>query len=62
MDNFTRHKKCKHIFVIEFAIRMRTLKDTDRLPADAKSDTSVLVSPKPIIIETKSYRDDGYSF
>jgi len=65
MDNSTRHKKCKHIFGIEFAIRMRTLKDTDKLPADSKRDTSsVLVSPSQIAIteEAKSYTEDDYSF
>ena len=53
-DNSTRGLKCKHLHAIEFAIRfgtMRfgTMKDTDKLPADAKR-------------ESKSYRDDDYSF
>ena len=39
-DNSTRGMKCKHIWSIEFAIRFNTLKDTDKLPADAKRDTS----------------------
>lgn len=51
-DNSTRHTKCKHIFAIEFAIRMGTLKDTNKLPADAKRDTNT----------TKSYTQDDYSF
>jgi hypothetical protein len=56
--------KCKHIWSIEFAIRFGTLKDTDKLLADAKRDTSVLVSPAPkqIAIEAKSYTKDDYSF
>ena len=66
LDNSTRHKKCKHIFAIEFAIRMGTLRDIDKLPADAERDTSsVLVSPSQIAIteeETKSYTNDDYSF
>ena len=44
-----RVTRCKHIWSIEFSIRMGTLKDTDRLPAEAKR-------------ESKSYRDDEYSF
>ena len=32
MDNSTRGLKCKHILGVEFAIRMGTLKDTDRFP------------------------------
>ena len=61
MDNSTRGLKCKHIWSIEFAIRMGTLKDTDdKLPADAKRDTSTLVSP--VAIEAKSYTEDDYSF
>ena len=55
MDNSTRHKKCKHIFGIEFAIRMGTLKDTDRLPTDVKRDTKTQE-------DDRSYEDDDYSF
>ena len=57
--------KCKHRWSIEFAIRFGKLKVTYRLPADAKRDTSMLVSPKPsqiATIETKSYTEDDYSF
>ena len=63
-DNSTRGMKCKHIWSIEFAIRFGTLRDTDKLPANAKQDTSTLVSPKPsqIAIEAKSYTEDDYSF
>jgi hypothetical protein len=60
MDNSTRGLKCKHLFAIEFAIRMGTLKDTDRLPADAKRDNTsnvVAIPSKP-----SSYKDDDYSF
>jgi hypothetical protein len=64
MDNSTRGGlKCKHQFAIEFAIRMGTLKDTDKLPADAKRDTSsILVSNLEQITATKSYTQDEYSF
>ena len=61
LDNSTRPGlKCKHQFAIEFAIRMGTVKDTDKLPAEAKRypqhDTIVVES------STKSYRDDNYDF
>lgn len=54
MDSSTRGLKCKHQFAIEHAIRMGTLKDTDKLPTEAKRDNNntssmVLVSkPEPI--------------
>ena len=57
MDNSTRQKKCKHIFGIEFAIKMGTRKETDRLPADAKRNTTVVATTV-----SKSYRNDDYSF
>ena len=50
-DNSTRGMKCKHIWSIEFAIRMGTLKDTDRLPEDATKKR-----------ESKSYTGDEYSY
>ena len=60
MDNSTRHVKCKHIFAVEFAIVKGTLKDTEKLPAEAKRhqhhETLTVESP------TKSYRDDNYDF
>ena len=68
LDNSMRGIKCKHLHSIEFAIRLGTLRDTDKLPADAKRDTSsVLLSsiePEQIatIGEAKSYTEDDYSF
>ena len=60
LDNSTRGLKCKHIFAIEFAIRMGTLKDTDKLPADAKRDTTdVTIAQQDT---NKSFEDDDYSF
>ena len=60
MDNSTRHKKCKHIYSIEFAIRMGTLKDTDdRLPADTKRDTTNTIAQDG---RSSSYEEDDYSF
>jgi predicted nucleic acid-binding Zn finger protein len=61
-DNSLRgsQKKCKHIHAIEFAIRLGTLKDTDRLPTEAKVRkvaVSATVVPTP-----KSYTEDDYSF
>ena len=66
MDNSTRGLKCKHIFAVEFAIRMNTLKDTDKLPAEAQRYGSIIatvttaVPQGPAIV--KSYRDDDYDF
>lgn len=57
-DNSMRGMKCKHLHSIEFAIRMKTLKDTDKLPADTKRyPQSITITESP-----KSYRDDDYSF
>ena len=64
-DNSTRGLKCKHLWSIEFAIRFDTLKEIDKLPADVKRDTSLLISPKPEQIAAStnsSYKDDDYSF
>ena len=60
IDNSTRGIRCKHIWSIEFAIRLGTLRDTDKLPSDAKVKKVVISIPatKP----TKSYKDDNYSF
>ena len=60
MDSSTRSIRCKHSWACEYAIRLGTLKDTDKLPADAKRyphDTIVVVTESP-----KSYRDDNYDF
>ncbi|MGI8832155.1 MAG: hypothetical protein ACR2IS_05895 [Nitrososphaeraceae archaeon] len=60
MDNSTRGLKCKHILAIEFAIRMGTLKDTDRLPtAEAKRERVTVATAATV---TKSYKDDDYTF
>jgi predicted nucleic acid-binding Zn finger protein len=56
-----RVTRCKHIFGVEFAIRMGTLKDTEKLPAEAKRyphDTIVVTTTE----SPKSYRDDNYDF
>ena len=48
---------------IEFAIRMGTLRDIDRLPTEAKVKkvlaTTAAATTKPL---AKSYKDDDYSF
>jgi predicted nucleic acid-binding Zn finger protein len=61
LDNSMREgqMRCKHIWSIEFAIRMGTLRDTDRLPTEAK--VSKVVSTATVI-PAKSYTDDDYSF
>ena len=55
-DNSTKHKKCKHLFAIEFAIKWGTLRDTDKLPTDVKRDI------QSVALQSKSYKDDDYSF
>src|SRR5918993_3850226 len=57
-DNSTRGIKCKHQFAIEFAIRLGTLKDIDKLPSEAKRYGSTTVES----IAAKSYTEDEYSF
>ncbi len=54
-DNSTRGLKCKHIFAIEFAIRMGTLKDIDKLPVEVKKYPQQQIPAKP-------YTEDDYSF
>ena len=54
--------RCKHIWSIEFAIRMGTLKDTDRLPKEAKVRKVASVSATIQTVISKSYRNDDYSF
>jgi predicted nucleic acid-binding Zn finger protein len=46
--------KCKHLFGVEFAIRMNTVKDTDKLPENTKKDNNQQ--------NKKSWRDDEYEF
>jgi predicted nucleic acid-binding Zn finger protein len=53
-DNSRRYVKCKHLFAIEFAIRIGTLKDIDKLPAEVKRYGATTVP--------KSYKEDEYSF
>ena len=40
-DFENHHNKCKHIFGVEFAIKDGTVKDIDKLPADAKKDNQI---------------------
>ena len=42
--------KCKHLFGVEYAIRLATVKDVDKLPEQVKREV------------TKSYTEDDYSF
>jgi len=56
--------KCKHLHAIEFAIRLGTLKDTDKLPTDSKV-RKVVITPIPPVeaVPTKSsFINDEYSF
>jgi hypothetical protein len=52
--------KCKHLDAIEFAIRLGTLKDTDRLPTEAK--VRKVVTPTVVSPGKSSFTDDAYSF
>jgi hypothetical protein len=54
-DNSYRHVKCKHIFSIEFAIMKGTLKDIDKLPAEAKRYPQIVTA-------RKDWRDEDYDF
>jgi predicted nucleic acid-binding Zn finger protein len=56
-DNSTRGIKCKHQFAIEYAIRLGTLKDIEKLPAEVKRYGSTTTTTT-----SKSYRDDDYEF
>ena len=64
IDNSIRGIRCKHIWSIEFAIRMGTLRDTDRLPTEAKvrkvATAAAIITPT--IVAKSSYKDDDYSF
>ena len=53
--------RCKHIWSIEFAIRMGTLRDTDRSPTEAKV-SKVVATTATVVPTAKSYTDDDYSF
>ena len=55
--------KCKHLWSIEYSIRMGTLRDINRLPTEAK--VKKVVVPATAVTKTqpvKSYKDDDYSF
>jgi predicted nucleic acid-binding Zn finger protein len=57
--------RCKHLHAIGFAIRLGTLRDTERLPTEAKvSKVVVATTTTATIIPTakSSYKDDDYSF
>jgi hypothetical protein len=61
LDSSTRYVRCKHRWACEYAIRLGTLKDVDRLPVEAKVSKKVVTAT--VIPTTKSsYKDDDYSF
>ncbi|MGI9012607.1 MAG: hypothetical protein ACR2F1_15665 [Nitrososphaeraceae archaeon] len=53
--------RCKHIWACELAIRLGTLRDTDRLPTETKV-RKVAVSATVVPTTKWSYKDDDYSF
>ena len=57
-DNSTRGLKCKHQFAIEYAIMKGTLKDIEKLPAEAKR----YGSSAAVVQQSKLYTEDEYSF
>jgi predicted nucleic acid-binding Zn finger protein len=50
-DSSIRGQKCKHLFGIDYAIRLATVKDVDKLPVEVKKREG-----------SKSYTQDDYSF
>ena len=54
--------RCKHIWACEFAIRMGTLKDTDRLPTEAKVRKVAASAATVVPTTAKSFKEDDYSF
>ena len=42
-DSSMRQMKCKHIWSIEYSIRLATIKNIDKLPKEAKRDNSPIV-------------------
>jgi predicted nucleic acid-binding Zn finger protein len=62
-DNSLRgsQMKCKHLHSIEFAIRMGTLRDIDRLPTEAKVKKVIPAATTPTKVAS-SYKEDEYSF
>jgi predicted nucleic acid-binding Zn finger protein len=59
MDNSTRHVKCKHIFGIEYSIMKGTLKDIDKLPAEAKRYNGATIT---VTVSKSSYEEEDYDF
>ena len=53
--------RCKHIWACEYAIRLGTLKDIDRLPTEAKVREVAVTTPTAVSAKS-SYKDDDYSF
>lgn len=60
MDSSTRNVRCKHSWACEYAIRLGTLKDIDRLPSDAKRKQQI-VTPATAV-PNSSFVNDDYSF
>jgi predicted nucleic acid-binding Zn finger protein len=54
------NKKCKHLFGVEFAIKMNTVTDTEKLPTGIKKDNSN--SSKKSLSSSLSWKDDEYGF
>jgi predicted nucleic acid-binding Zn finger protein len=67
-DNSTRRGlKCKHLWGIEFAIKLGTIKEIDNPLTNVKRDTAIIKTTtirKPMITSNSSlsYEDDEYTF
>jgi hypothetical protein len=54
--------RCKHLNAIGFAIRLGTLRDTERLPTEAKVSKVVTTTATVIPTAKSSFTDKDYSF
>lgn len=61
-DSSIRSEKCKHQFAIEYAIRLGTLKDIDKLPKEVSIFKNQQVRELEETVSYHSYRDDQYDF
>ncbi len=61
-DNSIRGIKCKHQFAIEYAIKLGTLKDIDKLPTEATRFTNHSEIVQQQQTKSKSWKDSEYSF
>src|SRR5262245_21521381 len=61
-DNSIRGIKCKQQFAIEYAIKLGTLKDIEKLPKEATRFTNHSEIVQQQQTKSKSWKEDEYSF